>query len=298
MQVRLQQRHKEALTGWLFISPAIAGFGTLTIAPILFSLAISFTDWNFLNGLQGMRFTGVHNYTAMWTDKWFTDSLHNNFVFTVATVPVIAVAALLTAAALNQGAFFKTTLRLIIFMPYVTSIVAISLIWGLLYSPRQGPVNELLKYMGVVHPPGWLADTAWALPAVIIMSIWASIGFNMVIYLAGLQNIPKDLYEASNIDGAGVIQQFFNITLPMLSPTTLFVLITAIIHSFQVFGAVFVMTQGGPGTSTSVLTFYIYQAAFSFYKMGYASAMAWVLFILIFLVTIVQWAGQKRWVHY
>ncbi|CAG7639908.1 carbohydrate ABC transporter permease [Paenibacillus allorhizosphaerae] len=289
---------KEAFTGWLFIMPAIIGFGLLTVIPIIFSLVISFTDWNFMEGLKGIRFTGFHNYTQMWSDQWFTDSLKNNLIFAVTTVPLIMIFSLLTAVGLNHGAFFKTPLRMIIFMPYVSSIVAVSLVWALLYSPSQGPINQALRRFGIEHPPGWLSDPKWALAAIIIMSVWAAIGYNMVIYLAGLQSIPKDLYEASSIDGAGKVRQFFSVTIPLLSPTTFFVLITCIIHSFQVFAAIFMMTQGGPGTSTSVLTFYIYQTGFSFYKMGYASAMAWILTLIIFLVTIVQWIGQKRWVNY
>jgi len=289
---------KEAFTGWLFILPALIGFGLLTVIPILFSLVISFTDWNFMEGLKGIRFSGFHNYTEMWSDHWFTDSLKNNLVFAVTTVPLIMIFSLLTAVGLNQGVFFKTPLRMIIFMPYVSSVVAVSLVWALLYSPSQGPINQVLRDIGIEHPPGWLSDPKWALTAIIIMSVWAAIGYNMVIYLAGLQAIPKDLYEASSIDGAGKVRQFFSVTIPLLSPTTFFVLITCIIHSFQVFAAIFMMTQGGPGTSTSVLTFYIYQSGFSFYKMGYASAMAWILTLIIFLVTIVQWIGQKRWVNY
>ncbi|CAG7647168.1 Lactose transport system permease protein LacF [Paenibacillus solanacearum] len=289
---------KEAFTGWLFIMPAIIGFGLLTVIPILFSLVISFTDWNFMEGLKGIRFTGFHNYTEMWSDPWFTDSLKNNLIFAVTTVPCIMIFSLLTAVGLNHGAFFKTPLRMIIFMPYVSSIVAVSLVWALLYSPSQGPINQALRGFGIENPPGWLSDPKWALAAIIIMSVWAAIGYNMVIYLAGLQSIPKDLYEAASIDGAGKVKQFFSVTIPLLSPTTFFVLITCIIHSFQVFAAIFMMTQGGPGTSTSVVTFYIYQTGFSFYKMGYASAMAWILTLIIFMITIIQWIGQKRWVNY
>ncbi|MFH5185199.1 carbohydrate ABC transporter permease [Paenibacillus sp. TAB 01] len=235
---------KEAFTGWLFILPALIGFGLLTVIPILFSLVISFTDWNFMEGLKGIRFSGFHNYTEMWSDHWFTDSLKNNLVFAVTTVPLIMIFSLLTAVGLNQGVFFKTPLRMIIFMPYVSSVVAVSLVWALLYSPSQGPINQVLRDIGIEHPPGWLSDPKWALTAIIIMSVWAAIGYNMVIYLAGLQAIPKDLYEASSIDGAGKVRQFFSVTIPLLSPTTFFVLITCIIHSFQVFAAIFMMTQG------------------------------------------------------
>lgn len=296
--MRLKHQQIETLSGWLFILPSLAGFGVLTLLPILFSLVISFTDWNFLAGLQGIRFVGFANFVKMWSDRWFIDSLVNNLLYAGITVPVTIVLSLLTAIGMNKGVFFKTPIRLMIFMPYISSIVAISIIWGVLYHPSQGPINAFLSGLGVENVPKWLASSTWALPAIIIMGIWANIGYNMVIYLAGLQNIPKDFYEAAKIDGAGAISSFWHITVPSLSPTTFFVLITSIIHSFQVFAAIFIMTQGGPGTSTSVLTYYIYQAGFSFYDMGYASAMAWLLFLIIFAITAVQWLGQRRWVNY
>jgi len=234
----------------------------------------------------------------MWGDRWFTDSMKNNLVYALITVPATMIISLLTAIGLNRGVFFKSGIRLMIFMPYISSIVAISIVWGVLYNPSQGPINAFLYSIGISDPPRWLASTDWALPAIIIMSIWAAIGYNMVIYLAGLQSIPRTLYEAAKIDGAGAFRSFQHITVPMLSPTTFFVLVTNIIYSFQVFAAIFIMTQGGPGTSTSVVTYYIYQVGFSFYDMGYASAMAWILFLIIFLITVIQWRGQKKWVNY
>lgn len=296
--IKALQWRSESLAGWLFVLPAVIGFGVLTIIPIVFSLVISFSEWNFLDGVGGIRFIGFDHYINMWSDKWFTDSLKNNLIFAVVTVPVTMVLSLLTALALNKGVFFKSPIRLLIFMPYVSSIVAVSIVWGTLYNPSMGPINAFLSSIGIANPPGWLASMEWALPAIMIMTIWANIGYNMIIYLAGLQGIPKDLYEAARIDGAGAFRTFRNITIPLLSPTTFFVLITNIIQSFQVFIAIFVMTEGGPGTSTTVLTYYAYRTGFDFYKMGYASAMAWVLFVIIFIITALQWQGQKRWVHY
>jgi multiple sugar transport system permease protein len=234
----------------------------------------------------------------MWSDKWFVDSLTNNLIFAAVTVPATIILSLLAAIGLNKGVYMKSPIRLMIFMPYVSNIVAISIVWGTLYNPTMGPINSFLRSVGVDNPPGWLASSEWALPAIMIMTIWANVGYNMIIYLAGLQGISKDLYEAAKIDGAGPVRSFFRITLPMLSPTTFFVMITSIIHSFQVFIAVFVMTKGGPGSSTTVLTYYSYRTGFDFYKMGYSSAMAWILFLIIFLITFLQWQGQKRWVHY
>jgi multiple sugar transport system permease protein len=288
----------ESFAGWMFIFPCLIGFGLLTLLPILFSLVISFTEWNFLDGLAGIKFIGLKNFVEMWSDRNFTGSLVNNLIFAGIVVPLTMVLSLLTAVALNTKSFLKSPIRLMIFMPYVSSMVAVSVVWSILYQPTDGPINQFLSLLGVSDLPGWLASSDWALPAIIIMTIWMNIGYNMIIYLAGLQGIPKELYEAAKMDGAGPLKTLLSITVPLLSPTTFFVVITSIIQSFQVFVAVFVMTQGGPGGSTSVLTYYIYQAGFTFYKMGYASAMAWVLFIIIFIVTAFQWRAQKKWVNY
>ncbi|TBL73929.1 sugar ABC transporter permease [Paenibacillus thalictri] len=297
-QIRLSQKRMDTLAGWSFILPSILGFSTLTVIPILLSLVISFTSWNFLDGLGGMKFIGFDNFKQLISDKWFKDSLTNNLLFVAGTVPATIVLSLLTAIAINKGVFLKAPIRLMIFMPYVSSIVAVSIVWGTLYNPSTGPINSFLRSIGIADPPGWLSASSWALPAIMIMTVWANIGYNMIIYLAGLQGISQDLYEAAKIDGAGPVTSFFNITVPLLSPTTFFVLITSIIHSFQVFIAVFVMTKGGPGSSTTVLTYYAYRTGFDFYKMGYSSAMAWILFLIIFVITYLQWQGQKRWVHY
>jgi multiple sugar transport system permease protein len=180
-------------------------------------------------------------------------------------------------------------------MPYVTSVVAISVVWGLLYRPSEGIINSFLRGVGISDPPGWISSTTWALPAVIIIGAWGLIGYTMVLYLAGLQGIPKDLYEASEVDGAGKWTQLLHITVPMLRPTTFFIVITLVITTFQVFGTIYMLTQGGPAVSTSMLSYYIYISAFNFYKFGYASAMAWILFLILLLVTLIQWRQQKKW---
>ncbi|WP_128659750.1 carbohydrate ABC transporter permease [Paenibacillus sp. 598K] len=295
--IKLNRQRKESITGWFFIFPSLIGFLLFTLLPVLLSLLLSFTNWNFLSGIGSIQFTGLDNYIRMWDDSRFLASLRNNALFTLAVVPSVMLLSLLAALALNKGSYLKSPIRLMIFMPYISSIVAISIVWGILLNPSQGPINAFLRSVGIADPPGWLASSAWALPAVILITVWINIGYNMIIYLAGLQGIPQDLYEASSIDGAGTFRQFMNVTLPMLSSTTFFVMITTIINSFQVFALVFIMTQGGPGTATTVITFYIYQVAFSFYDMGYASAMAWVLFAAILFITWIQWQRQQRWAH-
>jgi multiple sugar transport system permease protein len=183
------------------------------------------------------------------------------------------------------------------FIPYITSVVSISLVWYWIYQPQGGVLNGLLSLVGI-HGPAWLSDVQWALPAVILVSVWQSVGYPMVILLAGLQGVPETLHEAAKLDGASSWKRFWHVTFPLLTPTLFFLTITQFITSFQVFGIVLVMTRGGPANATNVYIYYLYQNAFSFGKMGYASAMAWILFVIIVIVTMIQWKLQKRWVFY
>ena len=291
---RNAKTRRDSLAGMLFVTPTLLGVLAFTVFPVLASLAASFTNWNFLKGLNGLKFVGLTNYVRMLTDEWFTGSLRNNLLFTIVVVPATLAIAAILAVIVNDRIYAKGAVRAMIFMPHISSVVAISFVWLLLLEPKAGPINRLLMALGIDHPPGWLASTSWALPGLMIMSIWAGIGYNMIIYLAALQGIPGELYEASALDGATGWRKFWYITLPMVRPSTFFLAITGIIGSFKVFGAISVMTQGGPGTSTSVVAYYVYQSGFRFMKMGYASAMAWVLFAIIFVVTLIQWIYQKR----
>lgn len=289
---------KKHITGYLFIGPNLLGFLLLTFLPVIFSLFVSFTDWNIFKGLKGMKFVGLQNYINMFQDLWFTSSIWNNVLYAIGTIPVILILALFTAVILNDRVYGKNIIRTMFFMPYISNIVAISAIWLMLYNPSYGPINQFLMTLGVKNPPNWIASTRWALPSVMIMSIWGGIGYNAVIYLAGLQGIPKELYESAEIDNANWWKKLRHITIPMLSPTTFFLLVTNIISSFQVFGQINIMTQGGPGRATTVIAYYIYLSGFRYYKMGYAASMAWFLFITIFVITLLQWKGQKKWVNY
>jgi len=201
------------------------------------------------------------------------------------------------AVIIDRYCFAKTPVRLALFMPYISNIVAVSIVWVMMYSP-WGPFTQMVKMFGVKNPPQWLGDYKWSLPAVIIMTVWSGIGYAVMIYTSALQNLPKDVYEAADIDGASELRKFFKLTIPFLSPTTFFLVTTTLISSFQVFAPIQLMTRGGPGSSSSVLVYYIYTSAFSFYKMGYASSMSWILFLLLFTVTLIQWKNQQRWVSY
>ncbi|MGG1518537.1 sugar ABC transporter permease [Paenibacillus oryzisoli] len=288
-------KFRENLAGYLFILPNFAGYLVFILLPILFSLYLVFVDWEYLKGFAGIEWVGLDNFKALPHDPKFIKALQNNTIFTVVSVPASIILGLLLAVILNKYVYFKQTLRTLIFLPYVSSLIGVSVIWSIMYRASNGPINQFLHAIGIQNTPGWLSSPKSALIAIIIMSVWVTIGYAMVIYLAGLQGISKDLYEASEIDGASNVRQFFQITVPMLTPTTFLITITLIIWSFQVFGPVAVMTQGGPIDSTMVLSYHIFLLAFRFYKMGYAATVSWVLFAIIFIITLIQWQSQKRW---
>lgn len=295
--MKLSKQMKTDLTGYTFILPNIIGVLLFTLFPMVFSLVISFTDWDYTKGFGNWNFIGIRNFIEMWKDKWFTDSLINTVIFAVVVVPVTVFLALVLAVVIDRFCFGKLPMRLAMFMPYISNVVAVAIVWVMMYSP-WGPFTQLVKLFGVENPPQWLGDGNWALPAIMLMTIWSNVGYAVMIYTSALQSLPQDVYEAADVDGAGEIRKFFRLTIPFLSPTTFFLVITTFISSFQVFAPIQIMTRGGPGTSTHVLVYYIYTSAFTFYRMGYASAMSWILFIILFAITVVQWRGQKKWVSY
>ena len=288
-------RRRETLAAYGFLLPNLIGFLIFTLLPVVAALLISLTDWNLL---QPPKWVGLKNFATLAQDPLFRKVLGNTAIYVLGTVPVQMILALLVAMALNQGLPGTLFFRAAFFMPVVTSAVAIALVWRWIYNADFGVLNSFLYMFGVSDPPNWLTSTRWALPSVMIMSVWQQIGFSMVLFLAGLQGVPEHLYEAARIDGAGPFQRFLFITVPMLTPTTFFVFVINIINSFQVFDQAFIMTGGGPANATNTIVYNIYQNAFQFFKMGYAAAMAWVLFAIIFIVTVVQFRLQSRWVHY
>lgn len=283
------------LKGYLFLLPSFAGLLTFVLIPILMGFVISFTNYD---GYKKLDFVGLNNYIHMFQDDYVLTSLKNNVIYTAVTVPATMIISLLLALALNMGMKGSTFFRTMIFFPTISSMVAVGIVWSLLFNPVQGPVNQLLMAVGIDSPPRWLASTTWALWAIMIVAVWKQAGYYMVIFLSGLQAIPKQLYESAQIDGANSVVRFFKITLPMLSPTTFMVLILSIIGSFQVFDLVSIMTDGGPGRATNVLVYRIYQEGFEYSKMGYASAIAYFLFLIIFAITLIQFRGQQKWVTY
>lgn len=295
--LKFSKQFKIDIVGYSFILPNIIGVCIFTLFPMIFSFIISFTNWDYTKGIGNWEFIGFKNFIDMWSDEWFTSSLINTIIFAVTVVPITIMIALVLAVIIDKYCFAKLPLRLALFMPYISNVVAVAIVWVMMYSP-WGPFTQLVEFLGIKNPPQWLGDPNWALAAVILMTIWGGVGYSNMIYTSAIQGLPKDVYEAADIDGANEVTKFFKLTVPFLSPTTFFLVITTVVTSFQVFAPIQIMTRGGPGTSTNVLVYYIYTSAFSFYKMGYASAISWILFIILFSITLVQWYGQKKWVSY
>lgn len=286
---------RNTLTAYSFILPNFIGFFIFTLIPVVISLVLSFMEWDTASPI---KFVGLKNFARLLHDDTFKISIFNTIYYTVATVPLTLVCALILALLLNKGLKGLKVFRAMFFFPYITSLVAVAVVWNMLFHPTMGPINEFLKSLGIHNPPGWTASTTWALPAVIITSVWRSMGYYMILFLAGIQGIPGELYEAATMDGANPIQRFKNITLPMLTPTTFFVTIMLTINSFKVFDLILVMTNGGPGRSTNVLVYQIYNEAFLNLKFGYSSAIAMVLFALVLIITLIQFKFEEKWVSY
>ena len=285
---------KEFLVGMGFILPSLLGFVVFTFIPVIISLVLSFSSWNFMQGWGAIKFNGLSNYIRLFSDEWFLNSYKNNILFTAVTVPVLIGLGLVMANIINKYIYGGGAVRTMIFIPYIASVVAVCTVWMVLLQPSYGPVNQALTALGVKNPPGWLADFKWSLPSIMIIYIWQQVGYYSIVFLAGLKGLPEDVYEAAKVDGASPIRQFFSITIPLISPTTFFLTIMGIIGSFKVFDQISVLAQGGPGSSSSVMAYYVYRTAFDYFDMGYANTLAWALFVLVFLVTLIQWKLQDR----
>jgi multiple sugar transport system permease protein len=289
----LTPRRREALAGYLVISPWIIGFLVFTAFPILFSLYLAGTDWDLLGS---PHWVGLANLRTMVNDDLFWTSLENTAFYTVLVVPSGLVAALVVAMLLNTGVRGSNIYRLLAYLPSQLPAVATAILWFLIFSPDYGMANSILS---VLHLPTsqWLYSTSMAKPSLVIKATW-SFGGAMIIFLAGLQSIPATLYEAAKIDGAGSWSQFWHVTVPMLSPIIFFNTVIGLIASFQVFTDIYVMTQGGPGNATMMLVYYIYENGFSYFRMGYAATLSWVLFLITLIFTLVEFALATRWVYY
>lgn len=287
-------QREEVLTGYLLIAPTVLGLLIFTVGAVVMALYYSFTEWDLITP---PKWIGVKNYVDVFQAELFWQSMYNTVYYTLGTVPIGVALSLLLAIAMNQKLRGIVFYRTLYFLPIVSSTVTISLLWTWIYYPDFGILNYLLGLLGI-PAVNWLQSLSWAMPAIMIMSIWAGLGYNMVILLAGLQDIPQELYDAAKIDGASNWQSFRYVTIPLLSPVIFFVIVLSLIGSFQVFGSAYVMTQGGPMNTTLTIVYLIFNHAFRYFHMGFASALAYILAALIFGLTLAQIKLQGRWVHY
>ncbi|QNK60893.1 carbohydrate ABC transporter permease [Paenibacillus sp. PAMC21692] len=287
---------RQRLIGYVFIAPNLIGMTVFMLIPALFSFYLMFTDWVFASG-QPPRFIGLDNFRMMVRDDLFAVSVKNTLLVLI-PVPISIMLGFVIAVMLNNRTYFQKTLRAFFFAPYFTSGIAIAFVWMVLFQPTNGPINAFLRSVGISDPPLWFASPDTAMYAVLVMMTAGGIGYNMIIYLAALQELSSEQLEAARIDGATFGQLLRQIIFPLVSPTTLFLTITGFIGSIKGFGMIYAITQGGPANSTTVFSIFAYKKAFSFYEMGYASAVSWTMFLIILFITLIQWAGQKKWVHY
>ena len=291
--LHMNRRQNDLITAAFFLLPSLLIFGVFTYSAMGFNAYLSFTNSNFFD----QTFVGLMNYQKLLTDRRFWIAARNTLYYTFGRVSLCMVLGLILAVVLNQKLKGRGLYRALIFSPYVTSTAATSLLWAWVFEPTHGVLNFILSCLGI-HGPRWLTSTTWALPAIIIMDVWRLVGYTMTIFLAGLQNIPRELYDAAKVDGAGPWDCFWKITLPLLSPTTFFLIVTGFTGSFLLFDAVAIMTQGGPVNATLVFNYYIYTQAFQMIKAGYASSISVVVFLLIMGLTLFQIIMSRRWVYY
>lgn len=286
-------RRRDLRDGLLFTSPFILGVVGLWIGPMIYSLYLIVHKWNMLGPPQ---FVGLGNFERMLSDPLVGTSLFNTAYYTFIGVPLQLLVAFVLAVMLNQQIRGIGIYRTVYYLPSITPAVAFAVVWVQILNPEFGVLNEVLSWFGI-EPINWLFDPAWAKPAFIIMTLWLT-GFQMLIFLAGLQGVPKELHEAAEIDGANMWRRFLNVTIPIISPIIFFNLIIGIIGSFQVFSSAFIMTDGRPQNSTLFVVLYLYRNAFELFKMGYAASLAWLLFLIIMVFTAIQFFFANRWVYY
>jgi multiple sugar transport system permease protein len=294
----LSIRHKEALAGYMFLLPWIIGFVLFIAGPMVASAYLSFTTYDIV---RSPRFVGLENFERIFTsDRLFWPSIRRTFQYAFVVVPLALTGALMVATLLNRGLKGTSVFRTLFFLPSLTPIVASAVLWGWLFNPDVGPINHFLRSItDGAFAPGWFRSPHWAMHGLIIMALWGAIGGpTMLIFLAGLQGIPEELYEAASIDGGGVWSKFRHITIPMLTPTIFFNMVLGIIGALQVFTSAFIATSGGPAYSTWFYALHIFTKAFRHFEMGYASALAWIFFFVMFVFTYIQFRASRRWVYY
>ncbi len=291
----LRREHREWLLFVLFIGPNLFLFSVFTYWPLLYNVYLSMVRWDFLR--PTMPFVGLQNYIAAFSDPRFWNIIWQTATFTIWSVGLTLVLGLLLALLLNQRLLYRNTARAVVFAPVVMSGAVVAVVWSYIFDPRYGLIDQLFSFVGL-RSPNWLVDPFWAMPAVIIVYVWKNIGYAVVIYLAGLQNIPRELYDAARVDGAGAWERFWHVTLPGLSPIAFFLSVTSILSCFQAFDLIRVLTNGGPADVTTTLVFHLYELGFVSYDAGKAGVVAVVLFLIMLALTIVQIRYVERQVTY
>jgi multiple sugar transport system permease protein len=294
-QIFWTSRRRESLAGFLSVSPWLIGFFVFVFGPMMYAFWLSFNRWDLIGEA---RFIGLQNYNRLFHDRLFWQSIKVTILYGLGRVPLGILTGLAAAVLLNQKVKAEGLWRTVYYMPVVLPPVAVSLMWMWIYNPRYGVLNNFIHSVFGVEGPRWLDDANLVLPSLMMMAVWAAVGRNMIIYLSGLQGIAQELYEAATIDGASPWRKFMRITLPLLTPVIFFNLVTGMIDTFQLFTQAYVMTEGGPRNQSLFFTYYLYQNAFQRFKMGYASAMAVVVFILIMALTLLVFRWSKAWVYY
>lgn len=295
------KNRKKIIEAAPFMIPSLLGMIVFSFLPIIISIIISMTEWNGLDKLDirtlSDSFIGISNYVSIIGGEEFWKVLWHTVYYILLYIPLVLICSLTIASILNQSMKGIAVLRVLYYIPVLTSWVAASLIWRWVLSPQYGILNQLLAIVGITGP-NWLTDKIWAMPAIVLASVWKDMGFYGLFLLSGLKAIDTGYYEAARVDGASSTKQFFSITLPLLTPSIFFCVIMALINAFQLFPQVMIMTEGGPNGATQVMVERIYTYGFSYFEMGYAAAYSWILFVIIFLLTLLQLKLQKRWVHY
>lgn len=290
----MKYKSKDTRTAWLFIAPYLLGYLIFHFAPIFISFLMSLTNIRYISRLDKVKFTGLANYIEMFSDPEFLNAFGNSILFSLMYVPLVMAIGLVMALLINQQLHARNAIRGMLFMPYVSNMVAIAIVWSVLLDPISGIINSFLRSMGMTSPPMWLMGTKSALVTVVIIAVWQGVGLQFITYLAALQGVPLELKEAARIDGANTFQVFRAVTLPSIAPATFLLLITSVINSLKNFTIVQVLTEGGPGTSTTILPMNIVNTAFSSYRMGYASAQTVFMFLIVMGITLIQWRTKKK----
>lgn len=295
----MKNKTKLTLTGYAFLAPALIIFVCMVLIPVIISIGLAFTKWNFFSGIDGLKFVGLRNFDKLFTsDRSFKTALINTVVYAVTTVPTTVILALVLAYMVNGKVHMQRFFRLAFFVPYISNMVALGAIFKFLFR-TDGPINQVLSnFFGVQAVPDWLVSSDLCRIPIICVMIYSGIGFCLIVYIAALKNVPTELYEAARVDGASTLRQFFAITVPMISPTTFYLLVVRMISAFQIFAAINIISDGGKSSGSVSLVSLIYEEAFKSYNFGYASAQAWVLVLFILAITLLNFKLQKKWVHY